>query len=106
MVFTLKIPTISWAHQTTVWINVSRSANLLKNSAQERTLPTPFIDCRVSKTFSNIISMSNFNIPLRLWLVCLRRTYRAFSHHFTAVILVFQNKETAASSVPNQLCWS
>ena len=51
MVCTHKIPTISWASQTTAWITVLRSADLSKDFARERTLPTRFIDCRVSKTF-------------------------------------------------------
>ena len=51
MVCIHKIPTISWASRTTAWITVLRSANLSKNFARERTLPTQFIDCRVSKSF-------------------------------------------------------
>ena len=51
MAFTHKKPTISWASRTTAWITVLRSADLSKNFARERTLPTQFIDCRVSKTF-------------------------------------------------------
>ena len=51
MVFTHKKPTINWVSRTTAWITVLRSADLSKNFARERTLPTRFIDCRVSETF-------------------------------------------------------
>ena len=51
MVCTHKKPTINWASRTTAWITVLRSADLSKNFARERTLPTRFIDCRVSETF-------------------------------------------------------